>query len=90
MAQMSELRHRLEDMSRKWDKSDRTSESIVDEFHQMKNKLEMQVRTVNNWRSNILFGQLLRFVVVVIKIFGFQYSKGEPETHAICQREYHT
>jgi len=43
MSQMTELRHNLDDMSRKWDKSDRTSENIVDEFHQLKNKVDMQV-----------------------------------------------
>ena len=33
----------MDELLRKWEKNDRTSESIIDEFHQLKNKVEIQV-----------------------------------------------
>ena len=37
------MKYRMDELLRKWEKNDRTSESIIDEFHQLKNKVEIQV-----------------------------------------------
>ena len=45
------MKHRMEDLLRRWEKNDRTSESIIDEFHQLKNKVEIQVNTIIKYRN---------------------------------------
>lgn len=49
-SQYSDLRHKLEEIGRKYERSERASSSLVDEFRQLKSKLDIQVRyTLNAW-----------------------------------------
>nr|XP_002123709.1 coiled-coil domain-containing protein 154 [Ciona intestinalis] len=52
-SQMTDLRHRLEDITRKLEKGDRTSENIVDEFHQLKNKLDTQAMEFSHMQNEM-------------------------------------
>ncbi|CAK8678043.1 unnamed protein product [Clavelina lepadiformis] len=46
-----DLRHRVDDLLRRSEKNDRTSQNIVDEFHQMKGKVEVQTMEFSHLQS---------------------------------------
>ena len=61
------MKHRIEDLIRKWEKNDRTSESIIDEFHQLKSKVDIQVCMVTEIlqrkiTSNVKFSLKMQLV----------------------------
>ena len=61
------MKHRIEDLIRKWEKNDRTSESIIDEFHQLKSKVDIQVCVVmeilqRKIASNVKFSLKMQLV----------------------------
>ncbi|XP_039248578.2 coiled-coil domain-containing protein 154-like isoform X2 [Styela clava] len=52
-AQIGELRHHYDDLNRKYDRSERTSSTLVDEFRQMKTKLEIQAMDFTHLQTEL-------------------------------------